>query len=265
MRGFRIGTTSFIYRAGWHENVARLAGRVEDIELLCFEADQPSDLPGTAELSAIAARRAEHGFTLSVHTPLSASLASSDEARRRDGVASVLRVIEATRSLAPEAYVLHVYLGDGEGDPGRPSDLPAWRARAALSIEELLLRGVPASSLCIESIDYDLTWLEPLLVDFELPVALDIGHLHRDGRALREFVDRFLPRTRIVQWHGTDPGDRDHRSLAHYPTQDARWLLRTLCERKYTGVLTLEVFREDDFEESLALVHGLLHEQEVSA
>jgi sugar phosphate isomerase/epimerase len=260
VRSFRIGTTSFIYRAGWHDNVARLGGRVEDVELLCFEAAQSSVLPSGQELSALATTRDAHGLSFSVHTPLAASLASESEARRRDGVDSVLRVLEGTRPLAPEAYVVHVYLGDCEHDPNPPTDLPAWRARAARSFEELFRRGVSPSSLCVESIDYDFALLEPLLVDLGLAVALDIGHLHRDGRALRECIDRYLPKARIVQWHGTDPEDRDHRSLLHYPEDDARWLLRTLCERRYTGVLTLEVFREDDFEESLALVQRWLQE-----
>ena len=53
------------------------------------------------------------------------------------------------------------------------------------------------------------------------------------------------------------PSGRDHRSLAHYPAAKARWVIDLLAER-YRGVVTLEVFREADFEESLALVHTLL-------
>jgi sugar phosphate isomerase/epimerase len=260
MQRFRLGTTSFIYRAGWRENVARLAGRVDDVELLFFDAARPEDLPGSEELAALRALCDVHALSYSAHTPLDASLASENESVRRDSVAATLRVIEATRSLDVHAYVLHVYLGDCEHDPRRPSDLDAWRERAARSIEELLARGASADKLCIESLDYDLELLAPVLDRFALPVALDVGHMHRDGHMLASAVDRWLPRTKLLQWHGTDPSDRDHRSLAHYPEAEARWLLRTLCERDFGGVLTLEVFREDDFETSLALVRRWLSE-----
>ncbi len=33
----RIGTTSFVFPASWAENVRRLAGRVDDVEILVFE------------------------------------------------------------------------------------------------------------------------------------------------------------------------------------------------------------------------------------
>ncbi|HEX2676257.1 MAG TPA: cobamide remodeling phosphodiesterase CbiR [Polyangiales bacterium] len=276
MRSFRLGTTSFVYRAGWSENVRRLVGRVQDVELLCFEANAPDDLPTTREVAELRALRDAHGLTYSVHTPLSASLASSDDARRREGVDSVLRVMEATGALAPDAYVLHVYLGEREHDTGCHAEvaawLDAWRERASQSLEEILSRsGVPARDLCVESLDYDLALLEPVLARHGVSLVLDIGHLYRDepgsnaaasgpAPALRACIERYLPRTRIVQWHGTDPNDRDHRSLAHYPAKDARWLLRTLIERRFSGALTLELFREDDFETSLSLVNGWLAE-----
>lgn len=34
---FRIGATSFVYPDRWLGNVARLAGRVDDVEILLFE------------------------------------------------------------------------------------------------------------------------------------------------------------------------------------------------------------------------------------
>ena len=44
---FRLGTTSFIYPAGWAENVARLAPLVDEVELLFFESQIPGSLPGS--------------------------------------------------------------------------------------------------------------------------------------------------------------------------------------------------------------------------
>jgi hypothetical protein len=48
---FRIGTTSFVYPARWLANVERLAGRVDDVEILLFEL--AGDAPGPDELAAL--------------------------------------------------------------------------------------------------------------------------------------------------------------------------------------------------------------------
>ncbi|HEX7479498.1 MAG TPA: cobamide remodeling phosphodiesterase CbiR [Polyangiales bacterium] len=253
MRRFRLGATSFVHPGGWQHNVERLGDCVQDVEILFFEADGPHCWPDRQELRALAELKARHGLTYSLHTPLAASLASLDEARRQQGVRTVLAAIAAAEPLAPEAYVLHVYLGDQEHAAERPQDLHAWRRRAAASLHEILAAGVPAERCCIELIDYDFALIEPVVSELGLSIALDIGHLHRDGAALRQTVLRYLPSTRIIQWHGTDETGRDHRGLQHFPERDARWLLRTLAQEQYAGVFTLEVFRADDFASSLVL------------
>lgn len=260
MRKFRIGATSFVYPAGWLANVERLAGRgkIHDIELLFFDPFGPGGLPDARELAGLSEFR-KRGLGYSVHTPLSASLASEDEARRLAGVRDVLRIIDYCQLLDPHAYVIHVYCGDEEGG-ARPRDLDAFRERAATSLRALVASGVPASQLCVEYLDYDLDLLRPVLEALDLSIALDVGHLLRDGRDWRAILDRYLPRTKLVQWHGTAPGGRDHKSLAHLPRETASAVLRALGDAEYSGVLTLEVFNPNDFEESLALVDALLGE-----
>ena len=259
MRRFRIGATSFVYPASWLENVERLADRVEDVELLFFEPSGPGGLPDEVELARLAAIRRSAGLTYSIHTPLAASLASEDEERRAAGVRDVLRVVSATRAVEPSAYVIHVYYGDGEHGP-RPHDPEAFRQRGARSIEALLEAGVPSRQLCVEYLDYDLDLLAPVLEHYDLSVALDVGHLMRDGRDVASIVARYLPRTRLIQWHGTEPGGRDHKSLEHVPRVAAEAFVRSLLEADYRGVLTLEVFSPRDFDRSLALLGSLLAE-----
>jgi len=258
---FRIGTTSFIYadaQSGrrtdsWLANVERLAGRVDDVEILLFEHDS---VPDAAEIAALAAWKPRAGLTYTVHTPLDVSLASETAARRLQSIDRVCAAIELARPLAPEGYIVHVYLGDREGDT-EPRDRVAWQHRAAASLEAILARGIPAAELCLETLDYDFAYLEPVITDLGLSVAIDLGHLDRDDREERALLDRNLHRTRAIQWHGVEPGGRDHRSLRHYPATKARWVIDVLKER-YRGVVTLEVFREADFEESLALIHTLV-------
>lgn len=253
-RRFRIGTTSFIVPDYMVPNVRQLAGRVEDVELLLFSVDE--DVPGADEVAELARLEAAHGLTYTVHTPLDASLASEDEARRRAGVDKVRRAIAWGRPLAPIGYPVHVYLGDGERDPRPPRDLDAWRARARCSLEALLEDGVAPRRLCVECLDYDFALIAPVVRALDLSVALDVGHLLRDGRALRATVDAWLDRARILQLHGTRDG-RDHVSLAHAPRADVAWLLETLTSRGWDGVLTLEVFSARDLDESLAVLRAL--------
>jgi sugar phosphate isomerase/epimerase len=254
----RIGTTSFIYPGGWLHNVERLAPQFDDVEILFFE-DGPGAYPDAAECRALAACKRQHQLSYSLHTPLSASLASEDAARRAAGVAEVLRAIDAAQLLEPEHYVLHVYLGDGERAP-QPADLDAWRERATCSLATLIAHGVPARQLCVEALDYDFALIAPVVEALDLSIALDVGHWVRDGREELLELERYLPRARLLQWHGTDPSGRDHRSLCHYPRERARALLELLTARAYSGVLTLEVFDAAELDSSRRVLAELWQE-----
>ncbi len=256
----RIGTTSFIHPGSWLENVQRLGPAFDDVEILFFESEGPGAFPSPDECSALARLKREHALTYSLHTPLDASLASEDDARRRAGVASVLNALDVARPLAPENVVVHVYHGDEEHAAVRPADLGAWRARAARSLEAIVASGVPAEQLCVELLDYDYALIEPVVQALGLSVALDVGHLVRDGLDELTTLRRLLPRTRIVQWHGTDDRGRDHRSLELYPSARGIALLALLREQRYAGVLTLEVFRAADLESSRARLEDWLSE-----
>src|SRR5262245_24916638 len=179
--GFRLGATSYVVPAGWADNVERLRGLVSDVEILLFEAEGEGGVPDAGECTRLARLRSEAGLSYSLHTPLGASLASADEARRAAGVALVLRAIEAARAFAPELCVVHVYFGECERDPEPPRDVAAFRARAARSLAALLQAGVPPARLCVELLDYDFGLIEPVVEQLGLSVALDIGHLERDG------------------------------------------------------------------------------------
>lgn len=254
----RIGTTSFIHPGSWIDNVQRLGPRFDDIEILFFE-DGPGAFPDAGECRALAECKRAHQLSFSLHTPLSASLASEDAARRAAGVDSVRRAMDAAALLEPEHYVLHVYLGDSERAP-RPGDLAAWRERAAGSLEQLLRHGGASRQLCIEVLDYDFALIEPVVEALDLSIALDVGHGVRDGRDELREIERYLPRTRLLQWHGTSPTGRDHLSLCHYPRERALALLALLTARAYAGVLTLEVFDARELESSRGVLAELWQE-----
>ncbi len=256
---YRIGTTSFVHPAGWLENARRLAGRVQDVELLLFEAPRDGNAPDAEEIAGLARLGAEAGLTWSVHAPLDVALASEDAARRRAAIDAVRRAIEITAPLAPHAVVVHLATGEREG-AGIPADRAAFCRRAVGALREVLATGLPPAALCLETLEYDFALAEPVVEELGLSVALDVGHLARDGVAFDGVLARNLGRARVVQWHGTDPSGRDHRSLRHYPRAEAVRLLGALRQARWDGVLTLEVFREADLDESLALLAELERE-----
>jgi sugar phosphate isomerase/epimerase len=285
----RIGTTSFVHPAGWAENVRRLAGRVDDIEFLVFERPGPAG-PSPADIAEIAEVGRAHGLTFSVHAPLDLALANVDAGRRESSVEAVLRTIELTAPLAPHAVILHVEEKPGAAPPpgtrpetARPStgsgradfrvtapsptsparadeELAAWRARAESSLRALLGRGVPPALLAVETLDAEFGHVAPVVEALGLSVALDVGHLARDGVAFDALLEEHLARTRVIQWHGTEPGGRDHRSLRHYPRADALRLLRRLDAAGWEGAITLEVFRAGDLDDSLEVLAELRRE-----
>ncbi|HEX9102407.1 MAG TPA: cobamide remodeling phosphodiesterase CbiR [Polyangia bacterium] len=251
----RIGTTSCIWHDYMLPNVEKLAPLVDDVELLLFDVER--DVPSAADVAQLVRLKREHALSYTLHTPLDASLASADETRRARGVDKVRRALAWARPLEPLAHTVHVYLGDGERDAAPPADLDAWRDRARRSLETLL-GDVPPRALAVECIDYDFSLIAPVVRALDLAVALDVGHALRDRLPLAPLVDEWLPRARVVQLHGTRADGRDHKALAHAPRAEVEWLLRTLLERQFDGVLTLEVFDASDLESSLALVRSLV-------
>ncbi|HEX9243145.1 MAG TPA: cobamide remodeling phosphodiesterase CbiR [Anaeromyxobacter sp.] len=259
---YRIGTTSFVHPAGWLENARRVAGRVSDVEILLFEPPVGASAPSAGEIAALARLGEEAGLTYSVHAPLEIALGSEDGGRRRAAVDAVRAAVEVTAPLAPHALIVHLAAGEREGGP-LPVDPAAFRRRAIDSLHEVLSSGLAPATLCLETLEYDFALAEPVVEELGLSVAVDVGHLARDGVPIDAVLARNLGRARVVQWHGTDASRRDHRSLRHFPRAEAVRLVRALRAAEWAGVLTLEVFREADLDDSLAVLAEL--EQEAAA
>ena len=63
------------------------------------------------------------------------------------------------------------------------------------------------------------------------------------------------PRTRVVHLHGV--GTRDHQSLSHAPAVSLNSVAGYLADC-FSGVLSLEVFNQEDFLSSLAILRHAL-------
>jgi sugar phosphate isomerase/epimerase len=84
---------------------------------------------------------------------------------------------------------------------------------------------------------------------------VDIGHLWLDGHDPLPYLQAALSRVRVIHIHGL--AERDHRSLAFMPEEKVRAVWDELIRAQYAGVLTLEIFSEDDFISSMEVIKGL--------
>lgn len=249
---FRLGTTSYIIPAGLVQNVIFLADKVDDIELVLFESDTITNLPDEATVRALKEIADKHDLTYTVHLPLDTWMGHREVSVRQQSVDKCLRVIEGTTDLLPFAYVVHFH-GDYQGTKIPSSNLERWIEGHCRSVEKLM-RSVKAEDLCVEFLDYPYDIIEDIVNEYGLSVCLDVGHLLLYGYTPEDYIDRYLPQTRVLHLHGIEDG-HDHRSLSFLPTG----LLTTLIDRlgncpDKKRVLTMEIFDEGAFNQSMAVL-----------
>jgi len=252
---YRIGTTSFIYRGSYLENVEKLGPYVDDIEILFFDLSRTEDIPGSGEIDKLVELKNRFDLTYTVHTPLDVRLGDENESLRRSSVEKIKKTVKLAHALAPLAYTVHadpgdLFLGD---NPGKTVE---WLERTEESLTEIIESGLPSRNLSVETLDKGFPHLDPILERLDLSVTLDLGHVQRDKGPQEKILSRYLSRSRIIQIHGTEPGGRDHKSLRHYPEHELDALLRKLDASDFDGVVTLEVFDVNDFEESLSIIES---------
>ena len=236
---FRVGVTSYVYPSDILPNVERLAGRVDDIELVLFESEQTANLPSPEVVARLAELGHQHNLSYTVHFPTDRKLGSEDAAERTAHVAQIRRIVELLAPLPVHGYILHLE-GVGLGDSA--ARVAQWQRAVAAELPRLLAGMPPPDMFCVESLGYPFDWCAPLLGEFGLSVCADVGHVWRAGGDVPDFLRTWLPRARVIHLHGERDG-RDHLPL----TELAPGRLEAfLCAaRGFSGVVTLEVFEYD--------------------
>jgi len=136
-------------------------------------------------------------------------------------------------------------------------DMQRWQEQAVQSLEIVGQWAGGVEKLAVENLEgYPLDFYQKVLERIAVSRTVDVGHLWLDGYDPVVYLQNALPRTRVIHIHGID--GRDHKSLAHVPAQWLRAVLDELVRFGYRGVLTVEVFSEDDFLTSLAAIKAIL-------
>src|SRR4030095_3746231 len=113
-----------------------------------------------------------------------------------------------------------------------------------------------AEKLAVENLEtYPLDFIQPVLDRIPVSRCVDIGHLWLDQHDPISYLQEAVPRTRVVHIHGI--AERDHRSLAFMPQEEVSEVWKQLVQAEYEGVLTLEIFSEEDFVTSLKVIERL--------
>ena len=243
---FRLGSTSYVYPGDLVHNAARLAGQVQDIELVLYVTPSGEhNLPTPREVRALARIAADAGMSYTVHLPRDL---------RSDGGDSLTlarQVIELCAPLSPYAYVMHV---DGEG-----VGADAWRDQALVALAQVADWAGDPQRIALENLEsYDPRHLLPFLAALPIARTLDIGHLWKAGMDPLSLIDEWRAEARVMHIHGVRGalGAReDHGTLAWV----ARAALAAVLARLdgWDGVLTLEVFEDDFFSSRAAFDEAL--------
>jgi sugar phosphate isomerase/epimerase len=254
---FRISTTSYIYPDHIHSNVKMLAPYLEEIELLLFESSPDDSLPTAHAIRELSELAKTSGLTYNIHLPIDISVSDRDPSVRRHGVEIIKRIIELTAPLTPTTYTLHI---PWEEPGGQKENLTKWRERSYRSIEQILAGGIPGRTLSVETLMYPFEWLDDILVDLNLSVCLDLGHLILQGFDIEAHFKKYHERTSIIHLHGVRD-NRDHLSIDMLPARDLTAVMEIL--KQFTGTVSLEVFAFKHLNTSLTFLEQNWREDRV--
>ena len=160
---FRLATTSFIYPAGYAENVRRLAPWVDEIELLLLERD---NLPEKKEILELQMLASALDLTYNVHLPMDISLGATDSAQRNQSVTALSRTIERVAPLSPTTHTIHLTYDEmGQST----ACVTAWQARCIDSLHDLLQKTtIFPERLSVETLDFNPQWLSKVVNALDL-------------------------------------------------------------------------------------------------
>lgn len=246
---FRLGTTSYIIPSGLVENVRFLGDKVQDVELVIFDReDGLNNLPDKETVDLLAGLANDYQLTYTIHLPEDLRPAEGGQPEH-SSVAKARRLIERTNSLAPVAYITHL-----DGREIRAETNPAqrgrWQEQAVQMMENLGCWVGDPGLFAVENLEgYPVDFIDPVVDRLPVSRCVDIGHLWLDGHDPVAYLQTALQRTKVVHLHGI--GSRDHQSLRLVPKERLNTVLSCLISKNYTGVLTLEIFGEEDFVSSL--------------
>jgi sugar phosphate isomerase/epimerase len=247
---FKIGTTSFIYPDHYIPNVKMLGPYMDEIELLLFESQGIDVLPSRTVIAELCRLAADFDLSYNVHLPTDISISERDPARQQYAVEAMLRVMDLVRPLDSSALILHVPYREKSYDAHIVEN---WRDRVYQNLAKIKSTAEKQDIIAIETLDYPLELLEDIVLDLDLMICLDLGHLMVNDYDLTEVFNKYSLKTPVLHLHGVENG-RDHTTLDRLSEKLAATVLRIL--ERFSGVVSLEVFSFENLDSSLRYIEN---------
>jgi sugar phosphate isomerase/epimerase len=247
---FKIGTTSFIYPDHYIPNVKMLGPYLDEIELLLFESTGTDALPSKSVITELSKLGKDFDLTYNVHLPTDISISDQDPKRQIHAVDTMIRVMELVYPLYPSSLTLHLPYIDRSFEK---YNIKIWQDRVHSNLGKILSAAVTKDKIAIETLDYSFKLVDEIIVDLNLKICLDLGHLMVHGYDIEKVFSKYADRTSIIHLHGVE-NDRDHTTLERLPKKFLEPVLRIL--KSFTAVVSLEIFSFENLNSSLKFLEN---------
>ncbi|HEX2958780.1 MAG TPA: cobamide remodeling phosphodiesterase CbiR [Chitinispirillaceae bacterium] len=248
---FLSGTTSYIIENDLIHNALFLSEYVDDIELVLFENEGFSNIPSPSDIGRLKGVQEQRSIGYTVHFPIDKKAGSQSLHERIGFIDSAKKIIELTLPLSPRAWLLHL---EGVYPDASTREIDQWKSWTQYTIEQLCDLCGDSSKIAIENLGYPWYWHLESAAQAGTSLCCDIGHLWLYfPECWKEYCKAMLPHTSVIHLHGVN-GDRDHTSLKYLDPAKLESFLRIVKKYDYKGVITLEIFSEAEFFESIAIL-----------
>lgn len=239
-------------------------------------------VPGSITLDTmnqLANLKEELGHSYTIHLPFwSVELATFNEHVRKGSVDSIIEAIELSKSLEPEAYVLHASGDLAAGFSNMKYDPTLVRLISALlagfaasSIEDIVSRTeINPRELAVENVDFPFTILREVVDDLDTSICFDTAHLLAEMSGTESVMEFYAEhKDRIIEVHLQDAAkdnddsavQEDHVALGRGKMGDTvlREFLSELIKDKFDGPIIFEL-TTDEARESLDHIKNIVPE-----
>ena len=171
-----------------------------------------------------------------VHLPTDISISERDPRLQQDAIESYKKTIERMLPLAPSTFFLHVPYD--EADAEKPT-VEQWRDRVRSNLGRLLGNAIEGSMISIETLDYPLDFIDDIVMELDLSICMDVGHLILYDYNVMEVFKRYSSKISSIHLHGVE-NNQDHLAADRLSPQHIPPLIKII--NRFQGILSLEVF-----------------------
>ena len=210
-----------------------------------FESQKADSIPSKAVIAELGQMGREFGLSYNVHLPTDIFISDRNSERQKIALETMARTIDRVNPLDPSALILHLpYCEKSFSDP----DVRNWQNRVFQNLSKLISAVQSNKIIAIETLEYPLEMLENIILELDLSICLDLGHLMVYDHDVLDVFEQYNSRTSVLHLHGVENG---HDHLALERLSDKLFEPALVILNKFIGVVSLEVFSFENLVASL--------------